>query len=171
MRFGLFFLLGLFQLSCLVSTAQIKTIKIGNQVWMAENLDVDIKGSWAYNGNLSNAEKYGRLYTWQAANKACPEGWRLPSNEEWSKLIDATGGESLAGKLLKEGGSTSFNALFAGYCNGKSFWFLYQYGGFWTSTPFDEKHAWYYYITNKNDAFTSTYFNKDYGFSVRCVKK
>jgi len=64
-----------------------KTVKIGEQVWMAENLNFDCEGSWCY------AEKYGRLYDWETAMKVCPPGWHLPSIEEWDELVNFAGGE------------------------------------------------------------------------------
>ncbi len=152
------------------STAQVKTVKVGNQIWMAENLDVNVEGSYIYNGNAAHGEKFGRLYTWEAANKACPSGWHLPTDDEWTKLIDALGGEDVAGKQLKIDGTSGFNIQLAGYADGHSFWFLNTYGGYWSSTNYDEKHAWYYYFTNKDNSVTKTYFSKNYGFSVRCIK-
>lgn len=149
---------------------QYKTVKIGNKVWMAENLNRDIPGSYVYNGQSELAKKYGRLYTWEAARNACPAGWHLPSVGEWDELIAVLGSENIAGKQLKASGSSGFNALFAGYTNGQSFFFLESMGGFWSATEYDNSHAWYYFFTNKNDAFTKTYFNKNYAFSVRCVK-
>lgn len=150
--------------------AQVRSVKLGNQVWMAENLDIDIPGSYIYNGNLAHGEKFGRLYTWDAAKKACPSGWHLPSDSEWEQLVNFFGGEDIAGKQLKHNGNSGFNAPLAGYADGHSFWFLNVYGGFWSSTGYDENHAWYRYFTNKDDSFTKTFFSKNYGFSVRCVK-
>jgi len=170
MRYSLLFLLLVFQLNAMLSQAQVKTIKIGNQIWMAENMDVDIKGSWVYDNNPANSETYGRLYNWQAANKVCPAGWHLPSDKEWAKLFEAFGGESEAGKQLKLEGSSGFKAPYGGYCNGKSFWFLLQYVGYWSSSSYDDGHAWLHFMTNKDNTVTTTYFNKNYGFSVRCVK-
>jgi len=101
-----------------------KTVIIGNQTWMAENLNYDVEGSKCYgedgreyvgeddDGNkiyktLSNAEiqdncqKYGRLYDWVTAKSICPEGWHTPSNDEWNTLFEAVGGSSVAGRKLK----------------------------------------------------------------------
>ena len=58
----------------------------GTQVWMAENMNYEMEGSWCYNDLESNCAQYGRLYNWNAAMKACPEGWHLPSKDEIDAL-------------------------------------------------------------------------------------
>jgi uncharacterized protein (TIGR02145 family) len=78
-----------------------KTVKVGGKTWMAENLNFAADGSKCYENNAGNCEKYGRLYTWEAAKKACPAGWHLPSDAEWTALTDAVGGGSVAGTKLK----------------------------------------------------------------------
>ena len=81
-----------------------KTVKIGVQTWMAENLNYAGNGV-CYENEHNNCGKWGRLYTWDEAQNACPEGWHLPSKAEWKTLMDAVGGEDKAGIvfLLKSG--------------------------------------------------------------------
>jgi len=88
-----------------------KTAKIGKQTWMAQNLDYH--GEDGFLGlcygdepeekirKPENCTKYGRLYDWNEAKKACPKGWHLPSDKEWQTLVDFAGGEKIAGKKLK----------------------------------------------------------------------
>ena len=101
---------------------QVKTVKIGSQVWMAENLNVRlIEGSWCYDDKPENCEKQGRLYTWAAAMNLpdscnigacsskiktphrgiCPAGFHIPTDKEFSTLFETTGGKEIAGKKLR----------------------------------------------------------------------
>jgi uncharacterized protein (TIGR02145 family) len=106
------------------------TVKIGNQVWMAENLKVTrfrngdpiahgtgstewgnlTTGAYAdYNNSVSNSDTYGRLYNWFSVDDArnlCPTGWHVPSEGEWTTMITYLGGESVVVGKIKEAGTT-----------------------------------------------------------------
>jgi uncharacterized protein (TIGR02145 family) len=78
-----------------------RTVKIGEQVWMAENMNYKVEDSYCYNDEDSNCDKYGRLYTWSAAVAACPSGWHLPTSYEYWILVKAIGEERIAVMMLK----------------------------------------------------------------------
>jgi uncharacterized protein (TIGR02145 family) len=79
-----------------------KTVKIGEQVWMAQNLNyITKKGSGCKEGKAANCAKYGKLYDWETAMKVCPGGWHFPSDNEWQTLVNFAGDEAFAGKKLK----------------------------------------------------------------------
>lgn len=78
-----------------------KTVTIGLQTWMAENLSYDVQGSYCYHDSVEYCSKYGRFYPWAIAKDVCPAGFHLPSKEEWETLIKSAGGEEYAYTLLK----------------------------------------------------------------------
>lgn len=78
-----------------------KTVKIGWQTWMAENLKFKMDSSSCYKDADSSCTKFGRFYNWDAAIAACPMGWHLPDSVEWSMLIYTAGGKDSASKALK----------------------------------------------------------------------
>ena len=124
-----------------------KTVSIGTQVWMKENLKVtrysngDIIGTttpatlnvsgesgpkyeWAYNGDEDNVAVYGRLYTWFAvtdSRSVCPTGWHIPSDSEWTTLTTYLGGFKIAGGKLKETGHSHWQSPNTGATNETGF--------------------------------------------------
>jgi len=74
-----------------------KEVAIGEQTWMAENLNYASGGSVCYDDDPAHCDMYGRLYTWEDAKAACPVGWHLPNDAEWTELIDFISGLSSAG--------------------------------------------------------------------------
>jgi uncharacterized protein (TIGR02145 family) len=156
-------------------------IKIGSQVWMAENLNYDAEGSKCYGNKPENCKKYGRLYDWNTAKKVCPKGWHLPSDKEWQKLVDFAGDNKVAVTKLKAKISWNYNgsgtddygfaALPGGNGNsGGSFFNVGNNGNWWSATEDDANNAWdrnmgYGYIkVNRSNSY------KSYLFSVRCVQ-
>ncbi len=155
-----------------------KTVKIGNQTWMAENLNYETSsGSWCYDDDPANCEKYGRLYDWETAKTVCPPGWRLPSKSDFETLFAYIGGdEEETFHALKEGGSSGFNALLGGwrYCDGYLSGLGY-YGQFWSFSTLDLDYdkAWCLLIgVGKND-YTDVGMDASFrifGLSVRCLQ-
>ena len=78
-----------------------RTVTIGSQTWMAENLNYENEDSFCFEYEEENCERYGRLYPWESAQLACPDGWHMPSPEEFNTLIDLVGGKAVAGARLK----------------------------------------------------------------------
>ena len=151
-----------------------KTITIGTQTWMAENLNYNAENSWCYENSSSNCDKYGRLYDWNAANKACPNGWHLPSKSEFETLLSYVGGSgSNAYNALKVGGTSSFNALYGGLRYGDSGEFenIGTYGYCWTSSLARAGRASYMDVSEKYGANVELGgFSIMVGLSVRCIK-
>ena len=158
-----------------------RTVKIGSQTWMAENLNVKTEGSWCYEDKESNCQKYGRLYYWDVAKTACPAGWHLPSKEEFEALFVAVSGEDVAGKKLKstsgwkENGNGDdafgFSALPAGRRhNDGDYTDEGGFAYFWSSSEGNRNRAYYMCLYYDNDNARLDDRKKGYGFSVRCLK-
>ena len=159
-----------------------KTVKIGKQTWMAQNLNYATDSSYCYNDNPDNCAKYGRLYTWDAAMKACPTGWHLPTSAEWDELVPRRGAGTGAKLKSKEWGgrdAVGFRALPAGKRNyyGGGFRSVGAVAVFWTATERDDYFAEARYIlpvvSERGSDITELDWindNKDAAFSVRCVK-
>ena len=150
---------------------EIKSIKIGNQVWMMYNLNINTKDSWNYNDDPKLGSKYGKLYTYQSAEKVCPAGWRLPTIKDWSELLVKLGGEDNASPMMmKNSGEGGFNAKLGGLATIGNFQLLDNYGAYWSASENDPNNAWYIYFTPKSKLVTVSFSNKSHGLSVRCIK-
>jgi uncharacterized protein (TIGR02145 family) len=178
------------------------TIKIKNTVWMAKNLNLPVKESWldkeksvsvCYDNKPENCKKYGMLYNWTAATKACPKGWHLPSRSEWETLIGFVGGEKetyggmivnkdRAGKYLKATSgwnnngngvdTVGFTALpgGSGSYNGNSFDNdIGKRGYWWVSPEIDNLNAGAYYIDYNSESISTGSYRKSSLTSIRCV--
>jgi uncharacterized protein (TIGR02145 family) len=162
-----------------------KTVKIGKQVWMAENMNYETAGSYCYDDDPANCEKYGRLYTWPAALNACPEGWRLPTYADFETLMSNVGGSDVAGKMLKsrtgwedyKGKSGNgidkygFNVLPAGIrISYGRFGLAGDEADFWSATETGEYNAYGLELyCNFEYALLNIYY-KGFAHSVRCLR-
>ena len=149
-----------------------ETVQLLGSTWMAENLNFDVgEGCYFYNNNPGNANKFGRLYTLEAAKKSCPLGWRLPLIEEIEMIIDHFKGKEGAYKALIDGGSSGFNARLGGrrYANG-GFSNVGINGSYWTASFNNTSNAWNYEFHNKIGRVHRYVGHYASGFSVRCVK-
>ena len=187
------------------------TVTIGTQVWMAENLKtskyqdgkiipkVSDPSLWknftagaycSYDNSTPDSIAYGNLYNWYAVHDArylAPTGWHIPTQAEWTTLINYLGGQSVAGDKLKESGnthwsgnyalatnSTGFTALPGGTFsienNDYGFYNLGIIGQWWSSSELDTNNAWSLSLDNSTGQATINNGLKQAGFSVRCVK-
>lgn len=182
-----------------------KTVIIGNQEWMAENLKVEhyrngdpiprvqdqrdwsklITSAWCYYENdATNGIIYGNLYNWFVVNDTrglAPEGWHVPSANEWNILIDYLGGWEVAGSKLKaktlwdspnKGATnkTGFTGLpggllYSGYFQGIGFITYY-----WSSTEYGSFKAYLYTLSSFSTAMDEWPESQRLGISVRCIK-
>ncbi|NLF41141.1 MAG: hypothetical protein GX587_00425 [Bacteroidales bacterium] len=164
---------------------EYRWVRIFNQLWMAENLNYQTpSGSAAYNNDPANASQYGLLYTWEAANQACPTGWVLPDTEQWNLLIRNVGGGTIAGSELKHQGTEywqypnegannhgGFSALAGGFKGGDDTYRNLGAGGyFWSSTSAEETKAGFFGMYSDKTIVSQSDTIKTLGFSVRCIK-
>ena len=180
-----------------------RTVKIGKQVWMAENLNYEGEGSYCYTkwGVSYCDDRYGRLYTWYAAvgkkesecgagfecvlpsvvQGVCPDGWRMPSKEDFEILFEAVGGTQVAGKKLKFGSLWngddgenlySFSVVPAGkMVTFDSYDYDMEYAFFWTMTQVDLTDAvGYFFEAGVDGVGISSGFKTGEGRSVRCIQ-
>jgi uncharacterized protein (TIGR02145 family) len=165
------------------------TIKIGDQVWMAENLayipsvypSKEQGGIWVYGYEGSdvneakateNFKTYGCLYDLGTASKKeiCPPGWHLPTKEEFEillKNVDRSGQDPYHNLTI--GGTSGFNALFGGwrFSNG-GYNSIGISASFWSVSRGDVSGAWYCYLSKDSGMYG--YYYESFGFSVRCMR-
>lgn len=181
------------------------TVIIGSQEWMAENLRtgkynngnvipkitdnntwVNLSGSgycWYNNDSTTYALTYGALYNWYTieTGNLCPTGWHVPSDAEWSTMVDFAGGASIAGGKLKatsgwsnNGNGTDdygYTAMPGGYRNyDGTFGYITNFGMWWSATENNNNNAWLRSMYYNNNSVGRNQNAKRYGFSVRCIK-
>jgi uncharacterized protein (TIGR02145 family) len=155
-----------------------RTVEIGNQIWMAENLNYAAPNSLCYEKDEANCRKNGRLYDWNTARGTCPGGWRLPTARDWEDLVRKAGGWKAAGSKLKSNtdwnGSNDFGfaALPSGarICGGTGFGLLGENAYWWSSTERGRDNAVGMAMDSNYDFVGDGDRPKSCGFSIRCVQ-
>jgi uncharacterized protein (TIGR02145 family) len=158
-----------------------KTVTIGNQEWMAENLAYKPSSGkyWAYDDNKKNVDTYGYLYDWETACNVCPTGWHLPSHEEWTQLTDFVGSNPSVKLKAKEGWKSNGNGTddygFSALPGGSrrytgAFSNIAKDGAWWSSTETGSSDAWNRVMIPSNGKVFNIDDSKRNGFSVRCIK-
>ncbi len=143
-------------------------LKDGNK-WMSQNLNYKANDSWCYQDKKKNCSNGGRLYSWDSAQAACPNGWHLPSEQEWQSIINIYGGEREAYASLMIKGEHSFNPELSGgrqmegdfCCRG-------DFGNYWSSSSSSAK-ATYLDINKTNGYIALDKYSKKWGLSCRCI--
>lgn len=161
-----------------------KVVQINDKVWLGRNLNYKSVDSWCYQNNSSMCEKYGRLYTWEGAQTACPIGWHLPSKKEYYQMVSALGKKNRTAHFLKSKEDWADNG------NGLDLWSFSAMpagGGFYGNTLSNMGKAAYFWTSSNaysmaSDEASAIYmlhndyavhvgdFDKNNGFSVRCIK-
>ena len=152
--------------------------------WTTKNLDVEVAPSFCYDESVDNCRKYGRLYTWDAARRACPalgDRWRLPTNDEWRGLGVAYGGlrEDTADKgraayeALVTGGRSGFDVVFGGGRSDKDRQYqrIDAHGFYWTATESAANTAWIYNFGRHGVSMNRhADAEKLQAYAVRCIR-
>lgn len=172
-----------------------QTVQIGTQLWMSENLKVTrfsngdsipqetqtaYDPAWLYySNNAANDSIYGKLYTGSTPGdnrNVCPIGWHVPSNADWTTLINFLGGDSIAGKKIKSNNGwdgmneSGFNGLPAGFIYGNNaFMLMGTHGYWWSSTPLDQFHQYFTHAESWSDEFNINAEVNNIGMSIRCI--
>jgi len=151
--------------------------------WTTANLNVNATPSYCYDDAETNCRQYGRMYTWESAQQACPllgKGWRLPTDEEWRQMAKRYGGVSddsadkgrAAFTTLLSGGTSGFNAVLGGNRSGGQYARLEAHGFYWTASENDAGSAPYYnFGINGQALHRQPEGEKQMAISVRCVRQ
>jgi uncharacterized protein (TIGR02145 family) len=150
---------------------------------MTSNLNANASPSYCYDDAESNCRRYGRLYTWESAQRVCPslgEGWRLPTDNEWRQMAKYYGGVSAdsadkgsaAFAALMSGGASGFNAVLGGNRSDGKYARLEAHGFYWTASDNDSDSAPYYNFGQNGQALhRQPQGEKQMAISVRCVRE
>ena len=143
-----------------------KTVKIGNQLWMAENLAYETSDSWCYDNKKSNCKKMGRIYKESILHHICPEKWKLPSKEDVETLIEGVGRNEVKYLL------NAYYGGLAGVGDGEEgVWFTSDISFITSTTDDDNPYGPMPYVLSfdGDEAYIQSLNGNIIGYSVRCI--
>ena len=152
--------------------------------WTTANLNVNTPSSYCYDDAEPNCRRYGRLYTWESAQRGCQslgDGWRLPTDDEWRQLAkhygelgnDSPEKSTAAYPALVSGGTSGFNAVLGGIrSNDGKYERLESHGVYWTASENDPPITAPFYNFGKGSQalYRQPQGDKQRAFSVRCIR-
>ena len=151
--------------------------------WTTANLNVNASPSYCYDDAEGNCRRYGRLYTWESAQRACQSlggGWRLPTDDEWRLMATRYGGVSsdsadkgrAAFTALMSGGTSGFDAVLGGNRSAGQYARLEAHGFYWTASDNDPDSAPFYNFGKNGGALhRQPQGEKQMAISVRCIRE
>ena len=154
----------------------------GNLDWMLQNLAFETDSSWCFQNDPEKCKIYGRLYTWYDAMQVCPQGWRLPTQQEWMDLAQLIaqeewykkdGGENRLYHRFEPGGPSGLDLQLAGMYDPvfDHFFPVEEIGSYWSSTKFAYHAAVCAVMDKKNgEIFMMNPGTRGVGHSCRCVR-
>lgn len=150
-----------------------KIVKIGNQLWFQENMNYITTNSFCYDNLNPNCDNFGRLYASTVSRDVCPDGWHLPSRNDFDTLINNFGGSNSAYLHLINGGNSGFDALLGGKKNDDNFEYMNERAYFWSSS-FDAYSRHYFLLLKSSSLYVyisyESYPYNSYYNHVRCIK-
>lgn len=141
------------------------------RTWYAENVQYEVEGSYCYDDTKEYCNKYGRLYNYEQANKACPEGWHVPTIAEWKYLFDFFGGWNHSGQFLHEDKASDMEMLYGGFGEpGHFFRQLGVSGNWWDNELKDSNTAGIITLKKDDDNIYHSNIGDRHMLSCRCVQ-
>ena len=148
-----------------------RTIRIGDQEWLADNLAYRADSSYCYDDHPFPCRRYGRLYIWSSAQNACPNGWRLPTQSEWNTLYRLFPNGIDAYKALTKNGTAGLEVKLAGWrSSNENYLHAGERAYFWSAEEVSDSEARCYRFDLKDQIMSSHNTTKNQGFSCRCIR-
>ncbi len=141
------------------------------RTWFAENLNYETEGSVCYKNEPAYCDAFGRLYTFEAAKVACPDGWHISTSKEWKEVFDTFGGKFVCAPALREGGESGLEIKMGGFGDpGDLFVDVGVSGNFWDAESETTSTAGLITVPSNIDEVFHVQIGSNHKNHCRCVK-